>query len=981
VLAVLRSWLEFTGVPGVIEVSSEIWRDQLRRELDRIEEMVRRGEQPSAIWSSLRQWTISLTRVAGAVTGVSSILEAGDEYLGLLAAQLERPPGDLDALVRARSAKLLALLEEELAGLRGLRDQVAALVAEARPPVDEMKKAALRLWTGRFRLEEARRNIRTLRELCEDARERRARIDAEEPAFARAIGEARRALAALERAAEEACAAASSGRSPGRAREAGAAAAALAGSAAEDAERMLAGLREPARRLAEDLPKLRRLLDTTSPRTAAALLAITLEETRSAGERASGPLEAALFLGAGVEERLARIERRAELLIHAGAAAERCRALVEEARRVQGELEGAGARRLGLEVNGAVSQAYEDWGAARGVDVEPLQREWERACPEPPAAFDPATIDAKERELRDVRDAAERARVRLDECTGRASVAVARPELYTTRDAEGTRREQVFSAGESLFLQVELAVERLAEPTAARVQAAVTRPDGRRVELREASVDLVPGTERYRVPFPLRVGADASAGTYAAEATVRVADRSSPRGTAGFEVRGRPIEAMRLTVTDGPDSDREASPFRPADPIGFRLRYRGQGPPGRALRVRLEVRGPDPGASRLGGEWSEELLEGDRVSARGGALPEVLLEGTYTAVAHVSVEGGAEEAVPAGFEVKYPVEITEVRLMDEQDAPRSEYAPGAPFRWLMQFRFQNTRPGDRFASFLECRAGDARIDALSSPIYGPDPVNAESGWTLHTGTIPEGLPPGRYVVVGGVDLAGGRYLSRPVAFAVTSGAEVAITSPANGFRVSEKVLALTGTCSDRRLTEGVMVTNGQAVPIKLSNGRFEAKTVLRPGANRIQIGVRTPAGDRWAEVGGTADIAAAALKVVLSWQAQTADVDLWVHDPEREVTNYQRKRPAAGARSLDVDDTNGPGMETYTIEKPLRGRYVVAVHYYSAHSWRGPVPVSVQITRWEGTQSESHETRVGTLTVAAGNDNRPGAVVWFEVDL
>ena len=103
--------------------------------------------------------------------------------------------------------------------------------------------------------------------------------------------------------------------------------------------------------------------------------------------------------------------------------------------------------------------------------------------------------------------------------------------------------------------------------------------------------------------------------------------------------------------------------------------------------------------------------------------------------------------------------------------------------------------------------------------------------------------------------------------------------------------------------------------------------------------------------------------------------------PERVVTNYQQKRPSAGARSLDVDDTNGPGMETYTIEKPLRGRFVVAVHYYSAHSWRGPVPFTAQITRWEGTQAESHETRAGTLTVSAGNENKPGAVVWFEVDL
>jgi uncharacterized protein YfaP (DUF2135 family) len=73
-----------------------------------------------------------------------------------------------------------------------------------------------------------------------------------------------------------------------------------------------------------------------------------------------------------------------------------------------------------------------------------------------------------------------------------------------------------------------------------------------------------------------------------------------------------------------------------------------------------------------------------------------------------------------------------------------------------------------------------------------------------------------------------------------------------------------------------------------------------------------------------------------------------VTDPEGVVTNYHHKRPAEG-RNLDVDDRTGPGMETYTIEVPVLGRYDIAVHYFAASGWQGPVEFRLQVTTWEAT--------------------------------
>jgi len=52
-------------------------------------------------------------------------------------------------------------------------------------------------------------------------------------------------------------------------------------------------------------------------------------------------------------------------------------------------------------------------------------------------------------------------------------------------------------------------------------------------------------------------------------------------------------------------------------------------------------------------------------------------------------------------------------------------------------------------------------------------------------------------------------------------------------------------------------------------------------------------------------------------------------------------------------------METYTIEVPLRGSYDVAVHYYAAKGWQGPVPFRLQVTTWEATYNENRTSPLG----------------------
>ncbi len=258
------------------------------------------------------------------------------------------------------------------------------------------------------------------------------------------------------------------------------------------------------------------------------------------------------------------------------------------------------------------------------------------------------------------------------------------------------------------------------------------------------------------------------------------------------------------------------------------------------------------------------------------------------------------------------------------------------------------------------------------------PVASGSSATRDFGAIPLDAPAGIYSLQGIVWYNDIGYLSPESVFKVGQDPTVTITSPQPGFEVDEKVLVVTGTCADRNLEQAQMVTNGEAITIKLRNGEVSANTVLRPGPNEILVVAENDGGTSEASVWGTAHIQAAALKIVLSWEAQGTDIDLWVTDPQGKVANYHHKRPVEG-RQLDVDDRSGPGMETYTIEEPLLGSYNVAVHYYGAGGWQGSVPFRLQITTWEATFRESRSGEAGTLYTADGDGNDQGAVAHFAV--
>jgi tetratricopeptide (TPR) repeat protein len=69
------------------------------------------------------------------------------------------------------------------------------------------------------------------------------------------------------------------------------------------------------------------------------------------------------------------------------------------------------------------------------------------------------------------------------------------------------------------------------------------------------------------------------------------------------------------------------------------------------------------------------------------------------------------------------------------------------------------------------------------------------------------------------------------------------------------------------------------------------------------------------------------VRVVLNWNMNDIDIDLWITDPRGEKCYYQNRETAIGGR-LSEDFTEGYGPEQFLLKKAPRGKYIVHVNYY-----------------------------------------------------
>lgn len=100
----------------------------------------------------------------------------------------------------------------------------------------------------------------------------------------------------------------------------------------------------------------------------------------------------------------------------------------------------------------------------------------------------------------------------------------------------------------------------------------------------------------------------------------------------------------------------------------------------------------------------------------------------------------------------------------------------------------------------------------------------------------------------------------------------------------------------------------------------------------------------------------AGLRVVLSWDSDACDIDLWVDDPSGERVMYSHPDSLQGGR-ISRDFTEGYGPEEFLLRNPQPGKYAVRIDYFGEDSVTalGPVTAQVLVITGFGTADEQEK--------------------------
>ena len=99
------------------------------------------------------------------------------------------------------------------------------------------------------------------------------------------------------------------------------------------------------------------------------------------------------------------------------------------------------------------------------------------------------------------------------------------------------------------------------------------------------------------------------------------------------------------------------------------------------------------------------------------------------------------------------------------------------------------------------------------------------------------------------------------------------------------------------------------------------------------------------------------VRIVLSWDADNSDMDLWVIEPSNEKAYYAHNRTTIGGR-VSRDFTRGYGPEVYSLRHAMAGKYQIKCKFYASRSVElsGGVTLKVDIYTHYGTDKEKHLT-------------------------
>jgi Ca-activated chloride channel family protein len=107
------------------------------------------------------------------------------------------------------------------------------------------------------------------------------------------------------------------------------------------------------------------------------------------------------------------------------------------------------------------------------------------------------------------------------------------------------------------------------------------------------------------------------------------------------------------------------------------------------------------------------------------------------------------------------------------------------------------------------------------------------------------------------------------------------------------------------------------------------------------------------------------VRIVLTWDTDQTDMDLWVVEPSGEKCFYEHTQTTIGG-SISKDFTGGYGPEEYTVRRAIGGEYQIKANFYgsSAQQVTGPTTVQATVVTDYGRPTEQRRALTIRLTTA-----------------
>ena len=99
------------------------------------------------------------------------------------------------------------------------------------------------------------------------------------------------------------------------------------------------------------------------------------------------------------------------------------------------------------------------------------------------------------------------------------------------------------------------------------------------------------------------------------------------------------------------------------------------------------------------------------------------------------------------------------------------------------------------------------------------------------------------------------------------------------------------------------------------------------------------------------------VRIIIDWDADNVDIDLWVTDPRGEKCFYSHPDTKIGGH-ISNDFTRGYGPEEFLLKKAIKGNYKVEVNYYGTSQQRvaGPPTIKAKLITNYGKANQKEES-------------------------